>query len=84
MNKNANIQPSKGFHILRHSYAYAMINRGVSIEIVAQCIGDKDLRTVKRHYAHLLSDVVHNAVRENLPIFGDVEQSNVVAIAGVK
>ncbi len=76
----ANIDPPKSFHILRHSYATALISAGVSIEIVAACIGDKDLRTAKRHYAHLANDQIKATIRQHLPSFTAADENrNVLA-----
>ena len=38
------------FHDLRHSYAIALISKGVSIALVAQSIGDS-VRVVEKHYS---------------------------------
>ena len=44
------------FHDLRHSYAKFLIDRGASVDLVADCIGD-DVRVAKKHYiGWLLSD----------------------------
>ena len=44
------------FHSLRHSRAIYMISRGVSIELVAQNIGNTPQVCEKHYYGHMLSD----------------------------
>ena len=44
------------FHSLRHSRAIYMISRGVTIELVAQNIGNTPQVCEKHYYGHVLSD----------------------------
>ena len=44
------------FHDLRHSRAVYMISRGVSLEIVAQNLGNSPRVCEKHYYGHVLSD----------------------------
>lgn len=41
-----------GFHTLRHSYATALVQRGMSIWGVKELLGHADVRTTDRIYAH--------------------------------
>jgi hypothetical protein len=37
---------------------------------VAEALGHADTRMVSKHYTHLAPNVVHDAIRANLPTFG--------------
>ncbi len=75
----AKITPAVSFHILRHSYAATLAQEGIPLQVIAKAIGDVDTRIVERHYAHLASDYVLDALRKGMPEVG-VEVSNVVPI----
>ena len=78
----AKITPAVGFHILRHSYASALVQMGVSLAIVAEALGHRDTRMVSEHYGHLAPDHVADAIRANLPRLGVTVESNVTRIRG--
>jgi integrase len=66
----AKIWPAVGFHTLRHSYASALVQAGVSLAIVAEALGHGDTRMVGQHYGHLSPSHVADAIRANLPSLG--------------
>jgi integrase len=78
--RRAGIEPDATFHILRHSYASALAQRGVRMEIIAAQLGHSDTRMTSKHYAHLAPSDVADAIRAALPAFGGREKSNVVAM----
>ena len=66
------------FHMLRHTYGSQLAMQGVPLNVIAAQLGHADTRITERHYAHLATSYVAETVRERLPRFGIVEQSNVV------
>ncbi|NTV73497.1 MAG: tyrosine-type recombinase/integrase [Holophaga sp.] len=50
------------FHELRHTYASALINRGVPLVFVAQQLGHADTRMVEEHYGHLCETAKRDAI----------------------
>ena len=55
------------FHELRHTYASALINRGVPLVFVAQQLGHADTRMVEEHYGHLCENAKRDAIRMSAP-----------------
>jgi hypothetical protein len=55
------------FHELRHTYASALINRGVPLVFVAQQLGHADTRMVEEHYGHLCETAKRDAIRQSAP-----------------
>jgi integrase len=80
--KNANIDPSASFHVLRHTYASLTIMGGAPLLVVAQNLGHADTRMVEKHYGHLAASYVADAIRAAAPRFGIGAEGNVVAIEG--
>ncbi len=76
----AKIEPPATFHILRHSYASALAQRGVPMGVIAAQLGHSDTRMTEKHYAHLSPNYVADTVRAALPALGIVEKSNVKAL----
>jgi integrase len=69
--KRASIAPAIGFHVLRHSYASALVMRGVPLAVVGEQLGhSKGSPVTARHYAHLSASYVADTVRAALPSFG--------------
>jgi len=66
----AKIEPAIGMHTLRHSYASALVQAGVSLAIVAEALGHADTRMVSRHYGHLAPSHIADAIRTHLPSLG--------------
>jgi integrase len=64
------IKPVVGFHALRHTYASALVQEGVSLAIVAEALGHSDTRMVSKHYGHLAPSHVADAIRAKLPKLG--------------
>jgi len=69
--KKAEIDPPVSFHILRHTYGSLLAMNGAPLQVIAQALGHADTRITEKHYAHLQPDHVANAIRQNLPSFGD-------------
>ncbi len=69
----AGLDPAANFHILRHSYASMLAQRGVSMRVIADQLGHADTRITERHYAHLSPNYIAATVRAALPSFGLVE-----------
>jgi hypothetical protein len=55
------------FHELRHTYASALINRGVPLVFVAQQLGHADTCMVEEHYGHLCETAKRDAIRTSAP-----------------
>jgi integrase len=77
----AKISPVASFHALRHTYASLMVMDSVPLMVVARNLGHADTRMVEKHYGHLATSYVREAIRAAKP-FGIVVQSNVVSLAG--
>jgi integrase len=87
--KRARIAPAIGFHMLRHSYATALVKNGAPLHVVAKNLGhvtkdgQPDVRMVTKHYAHLEESFIANTIRKHAPRFGfALGKSKVVAIGG--
>jgi integrase len=78
--EQAKIEPAISFHDLRHSYASALAQRGVSLLTISNLLGHADTRITSRHYAHLCNKTLSDAVREFLPSFGHQSDSKVTDI----
>lgn len=65
------------FHALRHTYASLLVQQGVPLMHVAAALGHTDTRMVEKHYGHLGPNAVADAIRANLPTFGEPTTSNV-------
>ncbi len=75
--KRAGIAPAVGFHQLRHTWASHAVMGGLPWIVVARNLGHVDTRMVEKHYGHLSSDFMVEAIQKHGPRFGDVEPSNV-------
>jgi integrase len=80
--RRAKIVPAASFHILRHSYASALIQANVAPLLVAHALGHGDDRMVLKHYGHLRPSAVADAVRAHLPSFGE-EPANKKKVASI-
>jgi integrase len=78
--ENAKIDPPIGFHGLRHTYASLAIMAGAPLMVVAKNLGHVDTRMVEKHYGHMTSSYVADAIRAAAPQFGFDTASNVVAV----
>jgi integrase len=77
---HAKITPAASFHILRHTYATALLRAGVPMPVIAANLGHGDTRMTERHYAHLAPNYVSIAIRASMPNLGIVESSNLVPL----
>jgi integrase len=68
--KRAGISPPIGIHVLRHTYCSHAVMRGAPLFTVARALGHADLRMIQKHYGHLSSDHVREAIRAAVPEFG--------------
>jgi integrase len=78
--RRAGIVPGVSFHILRHSYASAMVTDGAPLIVVARSLGHSDVKMAVKHYAHLAEDYLSAAVRQHAPKFGIVDKGKVTPI----
>ena len=53
---------------------------GVPLLIVAKNLGHTDTRMVEKHYAHLASDHIAEAIKAGAPKFGLVRERKVAAL----
>lgn len=58
------------FHILRHTHASLMVQRGAELTVIAEQLGHADTRVTHRNYAHLGPSYVKDRVRATLPNMG--------------
>jgi integrase len=68
--QRAKIDPAIGFHQLRHSWASLAIMNGTPLFVVAKNLGHADTKMVEKHYGHLASSYVADAIRAGAPRFG--------------
>jgi len=67
--KAASIPPIT-FHELRHSYASQLIMGGVPMLVVANNLGHTDTRMCERHYGHLTTSYMDDAIEAGAPKYG--------------
>lgn len=81
----ARIEPAISFHILRHTHASLLAQKGTPLPIIAHQLGHADTRICERHYAHLTPNYIADTIRANFPkIDLDEESANVVPIEKAK
>jgi len=78
--KAGNVNPAASFHTLRHTYASLMVMDSVPLMVVARNLGHSDTRMVEKHYGHLATSYVREAIRAAKPL-GIGETGNIVPIA---
>jgi integrase len=66
----AKITKPISFHSLRHTYASLAAMNGVPLLVLAKNLGHRDTRMVEKHYGHLSSTYVAEAIRAGVPQFG--------------
>jgi integrase len=76
----ANITPSVGFHIIRHTAASHMVMAGVPLNVVAHNLGHADTRMTEKHYAHLAPSYISETIRRLAPAFDAPEETSIVPI----
>lgn len=67
----ARIAPAASFHILRHTAASRLVQRGVPMAVIAALLGNTEV-ICARHYAHLSSSYVNETIRQAASEFGIV------------
>src|SRR4051812_1144921 len=78
----AEITPAPSFHTLRHTYASLMVMDGVPLMVIARNLGHADTRMVEKHYGHLATSYVREAIRAAKPL-GIGDDAKVIPMAGV-
>jgi integrase len=76
----ARIEPAVSFHVLRHSYATALLRGGAPLPVIAANLGHADARMTERHYAHLIPGYVAETIRAAMPKLGIVERHNITPL----
>jgi integrase len=78
----AKITAAASFHTLRHTYASLMV-MDVPLMVVARNLGHADTRMVEKHYGHLATSYVREAIRAAKPL-GIGDPGRIVLIAGAR
>lgn len=78
--KRAGIFPVISFHILRHTHASQLVQRGVPLPVIAAQLGHADTRVCEKHYAHLTPNYISDTIRAHFPDMQIVEEDNVSKI----
>lgn len=71
--RKAQISPAVSFHILRHTHASQLAQRGTPMAVIAAQLGHADTRICEKHYAHLTPNYIADTIRANFPDMGIVE-----------
>jgi integrase len=79
----AKVSPAASFHTLRHTYASLMVMDAVPLMVVARNLGHADTRMVEKHYGHMATSYVREAIRSAKPL-GISEAQKVVPIASAQ
>jgi integrase len=79
----AKINPAASFHTLRHTYASLMVMDSVPLMVVARNLGHADTRMVEKHYGHLATSYVREAIRSAKPL-GIGDAVKVVRLASAR
>jgi integrase len=77
----ATIAPAISFHILRHTHASRLAQRGVPMSVIAAQLGNEE-RICAKHYAHLSPGYVADTVRQAFGTLGVLTETNVLPIRG--
>ena len=75
----AKIEPAIGFHILRHTAASRLVNRGVPMSVIAKVLGNSETICAK-HYAHVADDYADKMVRAAGSTPGIVPETNIASL----
>jgi integrase len=75
------VTPAISFHTLRHTYASLMVMDGVPLIVVARNLGHSDTRMVEKHYGHLTSSYIREAIRSAQAIGIGDKEANIVSLA---
>jgi len=77
--EHASIRPAVSFHILRHSYATALLRNHVPLVVVSKNLGHADVRMTLRHYGHLADKFVADEIRAGAADLGVASEHTSVA-----
>jgi hypothetical protein len=78
----AKVTPAASFHTLRHTYASLMVMDCVPLMVVARNLGHADTRMVEKHYGHLATSYVREAIRAAKPLgIGDAAKRRSKAVS---
>lgn len=80
--KQAAIAPAVSFHILRHTLASRLAQRGAPLGVVAAALGNTEAMAAK-HYAHLSPNYVADTIRQAAGEMGLATDSRVVTLRPV-
>jgi len=76
--RKAQIFPAISFHILRHTHASTLVQRGVPLPVIAAQLGHADTRVCEKHYAHLTNNYISDTIRAHFPDMQIIEEDNEV------
>jgi integrase len=79
----ASVIPAASFHTLRHTYASLMVMDAVPLMVVARNLGHADTRMVEKHYGHLATSYIREAIRSAKPL-GIGQPPMVISLAGAR
>jgi integrase len=79
-NAHAKVSPPISFHGLRHTWASLSVMNGVPLLIVAKNLGRANTIMVERHYGHLASSYVVDAIRAGAPKYAFETATNVAPL----
>ena len=82
-NETPKVNPAASFHTLRHTYAPLMVMDAVPLMVVARNLGHADTRMVEKHYGHLATSYVREAIRAAKPL-GISDAGRVVPIVSAR
>ena len=73
-------QAAISFHILRHTWASLAVMNGVPLMVVAKNLGHADTRMVEKHYGHLATELIADAIRAGAPRYHVKDDKRVVPL----
>ena len=76
----ARISPPITFHGLRHTWASHAVMNGVPLMVVAKNLGHVDTTMVEKHYGHMASSYIADAIRAGAPRFAGATDATVVPL----
>ena len=78
--ERAKIKPAISFHILRHTWASLAVMNGTPLLVVAKNLGHTDTRMVERHYGHLATSFIADAIKAGAPRYRVRDETRVVPL----
>ena len=82
--RTAKVSPAVSFHTLHHTYASPMVMDAVPLMVVARNLGHADTRMVEKHYGHLATSYVREAIRAAKPLGIGSDAGNIISLAGTR